>query len=47
VVGFVDDFMKVFRLRSLGLRAGQKLIGQIWWGPRSATWRCTFLTVTT
>jgi phospho-N-acetylmuramoyl-pentapeptide-transferase len=28
VVGFVDDFIKVFRRRSLGLRAGQKLIGQ-------------------
>ena len=29
LVGFVDDFIKVFRQRSLGLRAGQKLIGQI------------------
>ena len=29
LVGFVDDFIKVFRRRSLGLRAGQKLAGQI------------------
>jgi phospho-N-acetylmuramoyl-pentapeptide-transferase len=29
LVGFVDDFIKVFRRRSLGLRAGQKLFGQI------------------
>ena len=29
VVGFVDDFIKVFRRRSLGLRAGQKLAGQV------------------
>ncbi len=29
LVGFVDDFIKVFRQRSLGLRAGQKLAGQI------------------
>lgn len=29
LVGFVDDFIKVFRRRSLGLRAGQKLTGQI------------------
>ena len=29
VVGFIDDFIKVFRRRSLGLRAGQKLAGQI------------------
>jgi len=29
VVGFIDDFIKVFRRRSLGLRAGQKLVGQI------------------
>jgi phospho-N-acetylmuramoyl-pentapeptide-transferase len=29
LVGFVDDFIKVFRRRSLGLRAGQKLAGQL------------------
>ncbi len=29
LVGFVDDFIKVFRRRSLGLRAGQKLVGQV------------------
>jgi phospho-N-acetylmuramoyl-pentapeptide-transferase len=29
LVGFVDDFIKVFRRRSLGLRAGQKLAGQV------------------
>lgn len=29
LVGFVDDYIKVFRRRSLGLRAGQKLAGQI------------------
>ena len=29
VVGFIDDFIKVFRRRSLGLRAGQKLAGQL------------------
>jgi len=29
LVGFIDDFIKVFRRRSLGLRAGQKLAGQI------------------
>jgi phospho-N-acetylmuramoyl-pentapeptide-transferase len=29
LVGFVDDFIKVFRRRSLGLRAAQKLAGQI------------------
>ena len=29
LVGFVDDFIKVFRQRSLGLRAGRKLAGQI------------------
>jgi phospho-N-acetylmuramoyl-pentapeptide-transferase len=29
LVGFVDDFIKIFRRRSLGLRAGQKLAGQI------------------
>jgi phospho-N-acetylmuramoyl-pentapeptide-transferase len=28
VVGFVDDFIKIFRQRSLGLRAKAKLIGQ-------------------
>ena len=28
-VGFVDDFLKVFMKRSLGLRSGQKLIGQV------------------
>ena len=28
-VGFVDDFLKLFMKRSLGLRSGQKLIGQI------------------
>src|ERR1700727_1600634 len=27
-VGFVDDFLKLFMKRSLGLRSGQKLIGQ-------------------
>jgi phospho-N-acetylmuramoyl-pentapeptide-transferase len=29
LVGFIDDFIKVFRRRSLGLRAGQKLAGQL------------------
>jgi phospho-N-acetylmuramoyl-pentapeptide-transferase len=29
LVGFVDDFIKVFRRRSLGLRSGQKLAGQV------------------
>ena len=29
LVGFIDDFIKVFRRRSLGLRSGQKLFGQI------------------
>jgi phospho-N-acetylmuramoyl-pentapeptide-transferase len=29
LVGFVDDFLKLFMKRSLGLRSGQKLIGQI------------------
>jgi phospho-N-acetylmuramoyl-pentapeptide-transferase len=29
LVGFIDDFIKVFRQRSLGLRAGQKLAGQL------------------
>jgi phospho-N-acetylmuramoyl-pentapeptide-transferase len=29
LVGFVDDFIKVFKRRSLGLRARQKLAGQI------------------
>ena len=29
LVGFVDDYIKVFRRRSLGLRARQKLAGQI------------------
>ena len=29
LVGFIDDFIKVFRRRSLGLRAGQKLAGQV------------------
>ena len=29
LVGFVDDFIKVFWRRSLGLRAGQKLAGQV------------------
>ena len=28
-VGFVDDFLKLFMRRSLGLRSGQKLIGQV------------------
>src|SRR6202453_5117414 len=28
LVGFVDDFLKLFMKRSLGLRSGQKLIGQ-------------------
>jgi phospho-N-acetylmuramoyl-pentapeptide-transferase len=27
-VGFVDDFLKLFMKRSLGLRSGQKLVGQ-------------------
>ena len=29
LVGFVDDFLKLFMKRSLGLRSGQKLIGQL------------------
>ena len=29
LVGFVDDFLKLFMRRSLGLRSGQKLIGQV------------------
>jgi phospho-N-acetylmuramoyl-pentapeptide-transferase len=29
LVGFVDDFLKQFMKRSLGLRSGQKLIGQV------------------
>jgi len=29
LVGFVDDFLKLFMKRSLGLRSGQKLIGQV------------------
>ncbi|WP_370381749.1 phospho-N-acetylmuramoyl-pentapeptide-transferase [Catenulispora sp. GAS73] len=29
MVGFVDDFIKIFRQRSLGLRARAKLIGQL------------------
>src|SRR5271168_316005 len=28
-VGFVDDFMKLFMRRSLGLRSGAKLLGQL------------------
>ncbi|WP_265455382.1 phospho-N-acetylmuramoyl-pentapeptide-transferase [Enterococcus sp. HY326] len=28
-LGFIDDFIKVFRKRNLGLKSGQKLIGQI------------------
>lgn len=28
-VGFVDDFLKLFMKRNLGLRSGQKLIGQV------------------
>src|SRR6202044_1984853 len=28
-IGFVDDFLKLFMKRSLGLRSGQKLIGQL------------------
>src|ERR1700678_850562 len=28
LVGFIDDFLKLFMKRSLGLRSGQKLIGQ-------------------
>jgi phospho-N-acetylmuramoyl-pentapeptide-transferase len=36
LVGFVDDFIKVFRRRSLGLRAGQKLAGQIMVGAAFA-----------
>ena len=27
-VGFIDDYLKLFRKRSLGLRSGQKLVGQ-------------------
>ena len=29
LVGFVDDFLKLFMKRSLGLRSGQKLVGQL------------------
>jgi phospho-N-acetylmuramoyl-pentapeptide-transferase len=29
LVGFVDDFLKLFMKRSLGLRSGQKLVGQV------------------
>jgi phospho-N-acetylmuramoyl-pentapeptide-transferase len=29
LVGFVDDFLKLFMKRNLGLRSGQKLIGQV------------------
>ena len=29
LVGFVDDFLKLFMNRNLGLRSGQKLIGQV------------------
>ncbi|HHU64201.1 MAG TPA: phospho-N-acetylmuramoyl-pentapeptide-transferase [Clostridiales bacterium] len=29
IIGFIDDFIKIVRKRSLGLRAYQKLIGQI------------------
>jgi phospho-N-acetylmuramoyl-pentapeptide-transferase len=29
LVGFADDFLKLFMKRSLGLRSGQKLIGQV------------------
>ena len=29
LVGFVDDFLKQFMKRSLGLRSGQKLVGQV------------------
>jgi phospho-N-acetylmuramoyl-pentapeptide-transferase len=29
LVGFIDDFLKLFMKRSLGLRSGQKLIGQV------------------
>lgn len=28
-LGFLDDFIKIFRKRNLGLRSGQKLVGQI------------------
>jgi phospho-N-acetylmuramoyl-pentapeptide-transferase len=28
-IGFVDDFLKLFMKRSLGLRSGQKLVGQV------------------
>ena len=41
LVGFIDDFIKVFRRRSLGLRAGQNWPGRSSWARRSASWRCT------
>ena len=29
IIGFLDDFIKIYKQRSLGLRSGQKLAGQI------------------
>ena len=45
-VGFVDDFLKLFMRRSLGLRSGAKLLGQILVGGSSPYWRSTFPTAT-
>ena len=47
LVGFVDDFIKLFMRRSLGLRSGAKLAGQAIVGGSSPSSPCTSPTATT
>jgi UDP-N-acetylmuramyl pentapeptide phosphotransferase/UDP-N-acetylglucosamine-1-phosphate transferase len=37
VLGFIDDFIKVRRRRSLGLSKTAKMVGQAWW-PDLRSW---------
>ena len=40
VVGFIDDYIKIRKQRSLGLSTGPSWVGRWWSRSRSPCWRC-------